>query len=162
MKIRFAKVEDLARITEIYNDAIINSTATFDMEKKTIKSRLEWFKDHDHKLAIFVAENEGNVMGWASLSLLFKKDAYSGTTEISLYVDKEYRGQGIGKALMKRIIEHANTNDQIHTIIARITGENKISIDLHQKFGFEFVGTLKEVGYKFERYVDVHLYQFLS
>jgi len=160
MEIRRAKIEDLGRITDIYNNAIINTTATFDIETKSVDSRRDWFNSHGEKLPIFVAEAD-EVMGWVSLSKLFDKGAYAGTVEISIYIDQQYRGKGVGNALMERIVFHAKDNDKIHTVIARITGENKVSVHLHQKFGFEFVGTLKEVGYKFSRYIDVHLYQLL-
>ncbi|OCL26389.1 GCN5 family acetyltransferase [Orenia metallireducens] len=160
MKIRRAEIKDLGRITEIYNDAILNTTATFDIEIKTVDSRREWFDCHNEKLPIYVAEKD-EVMGWVSLSKLFNKGAYAATVEISIYVDKKYRNRGVANALMKKIVSHAIENEEIHTVIARITGENKTSIHLHQKFGFEFAGTLKEVGYKFDRYIDVHLYQLL-
>ena len=158
LKIRYAILDDLKGITKIYNEAIKNTVATFDTEEKTIDAQKGWFKGHGPKNPIIVAEENGIIVGWAALSKYSSRCAYSNTAEISLYVKLEYQGIGIGKKLMKSIIKEGEKAG-LHTIIARITEGNKISIALHKSVGFEHIGILKEVGNKFSKRLDVYLMQ---
>jgi len=160
IKIRNALENDLEAIIRIYNYAVINTTATFDTRPKTVKSQEKWFYKHSGKYPIIVAENDRGVIGWASLSRWSDRCAYDNTAEISVYVDKDNQSIGIGNMLIAEIIKIARKN-KLHVIIARIAGENEISVHLHKKYGFIYVGSLKEVGFKFNRYVDVHLMQLI-
>lgn len=159
--IRRALITDIESITYIYNQAIIQTVATFDLDPKTLEDRKLWFEAHSDQYPIFVAEVNGQVAGFISLSELFAKKAYNGTSELSIYIDEKYRKKGIGNGLMEKLLEYVQETKCCHTIISRIAGENEISIKLHKKFGFQLTGTLKEVGYKFNRYIDVHFYQWL-
>jgi phosphinothricin acetyltransferase len=158
MIIRKATLGDLEGITEIYNEAIKKTVATFDTETKKIKEQKEWFESHGQRYPIIVAEEDNRIIGWSALSKYSTRCAYSGTVELSLYVKEEYQRKGIGKSLMKRIIEEGKKSS-LHIILARITDGNKTSIHLHEILGFEHVGILKEVGYKFDKYLDVYLMQ---
>ncbi len=160
MIIRRAERADLEAITQIYNQAILNTVATFDTEPKTVDSRLDWFNKHDKRYPILVALSDNVVVGWVSLSVWSDKCAYNKTAELSIYIEEQQRGRGIGKKLMNSIIEHANNID-CHTIISRIAGESEASIHLHEKYEFQLIGTMKEVGYKFGRFIDVHMYQLM-
>jgi phosphinothricin acetyltransferase len=154
--IRIAKIQDLNQVTEIYNYAILETNATFDTEPKTIDDQKNWFKKHGKKNPIIVAEQDGKIVGWASLSKYDKKPAYSDTAELSLYIRPENQKKGIGKKLMKRIIKEGEKAG-LHAIIARITDGNKVSIHLHEMFGFKHVGILREVGFKFGKRLDVYI-----
>ncbi|HEY95321.1 MAG TPA: N-acetyltransferase [Dehalococcoidia bacterium] len=156
--IRPAKPDDLAAITDIYNEAILTTDATFDTEIKTIESQKEWFDSHDSRNPILVVESNEKVVGWASLSKWSDRCAYSDTAEISLYVKDGYRGQGVGRQLIERILR-AGEEAGLHTIISRIVVGNDESIHLHKIFGFEHIGVMKEVGIKFGRLLDVVLMQ---
>ncbi len=156
--IRPAKPDDLTAITEIYNEAILTTDATFDTETKTVESQKEWFESHDSRNPIIVAEIDKKIIGWASLSKWSDRCAYSDTAEISVYIKDGYRGQGIGKQLIERIIQ-AGEEVGIHTIISRITAGNEESIHLHEIFGFEHIGVMKEVGKKGGRILDVVMMQ---
>ena len=158
MIIRKAKSSDLKDITEIYNDAVKNTVATFDLKPKTVDEQRIWFKEHGSKNPILVAEQDGVIVGWVSLSKYDDKLAYSDTVELSLYVKEGFQGQGIGKKLMEKIIEEGKKAG-VHVILVRITDGNKISTHLHEKFGFKHVGVLKQVGFKFGRYLDVYIMQ---
>ena len=158
MIIRKAKLSDLQEITDIYNDAIKNTVATFDTKIKSLEEQKEWFNSHGKRYPIIVAEKDKVIVGWSALSKYSTRCAYSDTVELSLYIKEEFQGKGIGKSLMKRIIEEGKKVG-LHVILARITDGNKISIHLHEMFGFEHVGILKEVGYKFDRCLDVYLMQ---
>lgn len=160
LTVRKATLDDLGQITEIYNDAIQKTTATFDTESKTKEEQEKWFTNHDASHPVLIAEQDGIISGWASLSQWSDRCAYCDTAEISLYVKEEYRGKGIGKQLMKAIIQEGKTAG-LHTVIARIAGSNKISADLCKSFGFQYIGTMREVGKKFGQLLDVHLMQLI-
>ena len=105
IKIRNATINDLKSITEIYNEAIIKTIATFDTKTKSLDEQKIWFNNHESKYPILVAECNRLVLGFASLSKYSTKCAYSDTAEISLYVKEEHQDQGIGKKLMESIIK---------------------------------------------------------
>jgi phosphinothricin acetyltransferase len=156
--IRPAKVEDLDRITQIYNEAVQTTVATFDTEPKTIEEQRVWFQNHGPKYPILVAELDGVTSGWASLSKWSDRRAYSDTAEISLYVKEEFRGRGVGRKLLEAIVGEGEKAG-LHTVIARIAGGNRVSIHLHEALGFKPIGIMKEVGRKFGKLIDVHLMQ---
>ena len=156
--IRKAKIDDLKDIINIYNEAIQKTVATFDTELKTLEQKKIWFIEHGKNNPIIVAEKEGIIFGWAALSKYSTRCAYSNTAEISLYVREEYQGKGIGRKLMDEIIQEGEKTN-IHTVLARITEGNEVSVNLHKSVGFAHIGTMKEVGQKFGRLLDVHLMQ---
>jgi L-amino acid N-acyltransferase len=158
LMIRPATEKDVPAITEIYNDAILNSVATFDTELKTVEDRLQWLNNHDTMHPVIVAESDGKVLGWASLSRWSERAAYDTTAEASLYVHKDYRNQGVGKRLLEMLTLEGKTVG-LHSLIARITEGNEKSFYLVELFGFEDVGTLKEIGKKFGNYLDVRIMQ---
>ncbi|MDP2920458.1 MAG: N-acetyltransferase family protein [Dehalococcoidia bacterium] len=156
--IRKAQPEDIPAITEIYNEAILTTDATFDTQVKTTAEQKAWFDDHGEKNPILVAVVDGSVQGWASLSKWSTRCAYTNTAEISVYVKQEYRGRDIGKRLMNEILARGERLG-LHTVLSRITSGNAISIRLHEKLGFEHIGVMKEVGVKFDKLLDVVMMQ---
>lgn len=158
LKIRRARVKDLPAITDIYNEAILTTDATFDTEPKTVAEQKVWFDDHGKKNPVLVAEVDGAVCGWASLSKWSTRCAYEDTAEISVYVKQEYHGRGIGKRLMRDVLI-AGENAGLHTVLSRITSENAVSIYLHEQCGFQHIGVMKEVGKKFGKTLDVCMMQ---
>ncbi len=158
LKLRSAKPEHIKFITEIYNEAILKTNATFDIETKTVEDMKEWFNNHSLKNPIIVALYNNTVVAWAALSKYDSKKAYSNTTELSLYVLEDFQGKGIGNKLIKEILNKGKKSG-VHVVLARITEGNNISIKLHEKYGFEKIGTLKEVGIKFGKLLDVHIFE---
>jgi L-amino acid N-acyltransferase YncA len=156
MKMRPARREDLPGILEIYNDAVLKTTASYDYEPRTLEHRTTWFEDRTREqYPIFVAENEARqVVGWSALNPFHTRMGYRFTAENSVYVAASERGKGIGKLLMEPLITGAKKRG-LHAIIAVIDAENEPSIRLHAHFGFEKVGLFKEVGYKFDRWLNV-------
>ena len=145
---------------EIYNEAVENTTATFDTDKRSIENQMEWFKRHKHNHPIIVGEEDGIIKGWASLSPWSDRKAYDGTVELSVYIHHNHRGKGIGKKLLEIItLEGKRVNN--HTILSRISAGNEISIHIHEQLGYRHIGIMKEVGMKFGNYIDVHLMQYL-
>jgi L-amino acid N-acyltransferase YncA len=158
--IRPASNHDQQFILEIYNDAVLNTTATFETEPRTLEKQMEWFAKHKKNHPVLVAEKENKVIGWASLSPWSDRCAYDTTVEVSVYIHKDFRGQGIGKKLLDIVtLEGKKVNN--HTVISRITQGNEISIHIHEQFGYKHVGILKEVGFKFGQFLDVHIMQLV-
>lgn len=160
LRIRKAIKEDVPAIMEIYNEAIVNTTATFDTEVKSLENRLQWFTDRDDNFPIFVAQKGGLIVGYIALNKWSERKAYDVTAEISLYILPDYRNAGIGKQLIEVVLAEAE-NSELVSIIARITEGNEHSIYLHTKNGFNVVGVLKSVGIKFDRLLDVTMLQKL-
>jgi L-amino acid N-acyltransferase len=158
--IRDAVLEDLPSMLEIYNDAVRNLTATFDLEEHSLEQRKVWFEKHGGKFPLIVAILEEEVVGYCCLSSYRDKPAYARSTELSIYISNNHRGKGIGTLLMKEIIERAKQLDY-HTMIGGITSGNVASVKLHEKFSFSFVGRFQEVGFKFGEWQHVDFYQLL-
>jgi L-amino acid N-acyltransferase YncA len=155
-----ATLEHLEQITNIYNEAVLNSIATFDTEPKSVEEQRLWFNEHGGKYPILVAEENNTIVGWASLSRWSGRCAYADTAEISIYIKDDYRGRGIGTGLLKKILEQGK-NEGLHTVLARIADGSEGSIQLHKKAGFEYIGVMKEVGKKFGKLLDVHMMQLI-
>lgn len=149
---------DLEAITEVYNEAILNSTATFDTEPKTMAQQKVWFELHSPRLPLLVAEMEGKVIAWASLSPWSDRCAYSDTAEASIYVHRDYRRGGTGRELLRTLLA-AGKDAGLHTVIGRIAAGNEGSLKLVKSLGFDHIGTMRQVGFKFGKRLDVHLVQ---
>lgn len=160
VRIRKAHVADLQAITEIYNEAIRTTTATFDTEQKSIDERRAWFDSHDQRHPILVAEQSGHVIGWACITEWSNRPAYDATAETSFYVAEQHRGKGVGRRLKHAVIEEARRL-KVHTLLARVAEGSDASLHLNKSYGFEHVGTMKEVGRKFGKLLDVHLLQII-
>jgi len=158
IKIRKAALEDIDGITKIYNEAILKTAATFDTEPKTIEEQKEWFISHGSKNSILVVEKNDIIVGWAALSIWSDRCAYSDTAEISLYIKEEHQNKGLGRRLLEAIVQEGQKAN-LHTVIARITEGNEVSVHLHESVGFFHIGVMKEVGYKFDKRLDVYLMQ---
>lgn len=158
--IRMATEADVPAIREIYNYEVLHGTATFDIEPKSKEDRLQWFRETQHPHAVIVADDGGDVAGWGCLRPFRAKAAYRFTTENSVYIHHDRRGQGIGKLILPRLVELGRENG-FHSIIAGIAEGNAVSMHLHEAFGFAPIGTEREVGYKFERWLDVTWLQLM-
>jgi L-amino acid N-acyltransferase YncA len=154
--IRKATRDDVPAILEIYNDAVLNTTASADYEPRSLESRYEWFEEHERDgFPIFVAVNDASeVVGWSSLSRYKERYGYRFSTESSIYIHPLWRGRGIGKLLMPPLIDAARERG-LHALLAGISGDNDASLNLHAQFGFEKVAHFKETIYKFGQWLDV-------
>ena len=154
--IRRAVRADCSGILDIYNDAVLKTTATYDYEPRPLEHRLAWFEDHQRTgHAIFVAESaDGRIVGWSALNRYHDRMGFRFTAENSIYVAEGARGQGLGARLLDPLIPAA-AEISIRAILAAIDAQNTASIQLHARFGFEQVGLFKRVGFKFDRWLDV-------
>lgn len=162
MHIRKAVLQDVEELLAIYNDEVLHGVATLDLTPKTLDEWRLWFCQHNtshHPL--LVAEHQGQVAGYACLSPYRSKEAYRSTVELSVYVGRQNRRQGVATSLMEAILQKARQDDGIHTVVSVITHGNKVSRHLHEKYGFIFCGQIREVGMKQGRYLDIDNYQLM-
>jgi len=161
IRIRTATENDLPRLLEIYNDIIKNTTAVYDYEPHTIEMRKQWWETKQSQgFPVFVAEEEGHISGFSSIGPFRAWAAYKFSVENSVYVASDARGKGIGKLLIPPLLD-ASKKLGMHTVIAGIDATNEASIKLHKRFGFEEVAHFKQVGWKFERWLDLKFLQAL-
>ena len=162
VNIRPAEPRDAAAIADVYNQAVLHSTETFDTEPVTVGSRVAWLEEHSspHHPVLVAETPEGQVVGWASLSAWSDRCAYAATVEASTYVDEAFRGQGMGTALSRAVLD-AGAEAGVHAVLARICTENEASIAMSKRLGFTEVGILYEVGCKFGRMLDVAILEKL-
>jgi L-amino acid N-acyltransferase YncA len=158
--IRPAQAADLVSINDIYNYYVHRSTCTYQETAEPIESRHEWFRRHGPAHPMTVAEIDGEVVGWGALSPFHSRSAYRSTVENSVYVAHEHRRRGIGDALLGDLITRARSIGH-HTIIAGIDALQEGSVAIHARHGFVQVAHLKEVGYKFGRWLDLVYMQLI-
>ncbi|MEP7111408.1 MAG: N-acetyltransferase family protein [Ferruginibacter sp.] len=161
MSIRHADENDLPAMLAIYNDIILNTTAVWHNEPHTLKMRQEWFAIKiEQGYPVFIAEDQGKLAGFSTIGPFRPWHGYRFTVENSVYVAAGSRGKGIAKLLMPPIIDAAREL-KLHAIVAGIEASNEASISLHTKFGFVEVAHFKEVGYKFERWLDLKFLELI-
>jgi phosphinothricin acetyltransferase len=156
--VRAATAADLPALAEIYNEAVGNSVATFDLEPQPpelFADRVASTRRGDH---VLVAEEDGRVVGLAYAATYRPRPAYDGTRETSVYLAPDARGRGLGRTLYDELLARVDA-DGIHVCLAVIAQPNAASEALHVATGFERVGTLREVGRKFDRWVDTTWWQ---
>ncbi len=151
-----------AAILEIFNEAIVNSTALYDYRPRTLDSMVQWFeaKQNGDFPVIGAVDDSDFLLGFASYGTFRAWPAYKYSVEHSVYVHKDCRGQGIGYALMQQLISTA-VEQQYHVMVGGIDIDNSSSIALHKKLGFVHVGTIQQAGFKFDRWLDLAFYQLL-
>jgi L-amino acid N-acyltransferase len=152
--IRPATESDLAAINDIYNHYVHHSTCTYQEEPEPLDDRRQWFNHHGDKHPVIVAVADRRAIGWGSLSAYHARSAYRRTVENSVYVHHQHHRRGIGSMLLQELIVRARKLGH-HAIIAGIDADQPGSVALHTKFHFEPVGHLKQVGFKFDRWLDV-------
>jgi L-amino acid N-acyltransferase YncA len=160
MDIRRATLADAEPIRQIYNLEVTGSTATLDLVPRSAEEQAAWMVAHSGVYPVVVADQGGEVVGFASLSPYRPRPGYATAVEDSIYVAAEKRGNGIGRALLGEAISMARTHG-FHSIVARVSATQQASVALHQACGFDFVGVEREIGRKFGRWIDVAILQLL-
>lgn len=158
MHIRQATEEDAAQVADIYNWYISNTTVTFETEVISVLEMRRRIKEKIETYDWIVGEYKQNIVGYAYYDSFKARTAYCQTIETTIYLTQESVGKGFGSLLYERLIESAKSHD-FRELIGLIALPNLPSTALHQKMGFEEVGVLKKVGYKFDRYIDVGIWQ---
>ncbi|MDY5973043.1 MAG: N-acetyltransferase family protein [Butyricicoccus sp.] len=160
LTIRPAALRDLEALTAIYNYEVEHGVATLDLTPRTLAERRVWLDAHNvDNHPLLVAEVDGVVVGYASLSSYRPKDAYRTTVELSVYIAPDRRGQGVASALMTELLALARRDPDTHAVVSVITSGNEASRRLHEKFGFTFCGTVPDVAFKFGRSLGIDHYR---
>ena len=155
--IRSARADDLPAVIDIYNYEVEHGVATFDTVPWTLEDRAPWFAAHaSPQHPLIVAEESGRVVGWGSLSAWSDRCAYARAAEVSVYVHQDHRGHGIGRALLADLIARGRAAG-LGVLLARIESSGGASLALHRAFGFQPIGTMRRVGEKSGRLLDVEL-----
>ncbi len=160
VSVRLARPGDAEAIRSIYNLEVTESTVTFDLVPRSLADQLAWLAEHEGVHPAVVAELDGEVVGFGSLAPYRSRPAYATTVEDSVYVRRDRRGRGCGRAILGELVRLATLHG-FHAVMARIVGGHEASIELHRACGFELVGVEREVGRKFGRWLDVVLMQRL-
>ncbi len=162
LKIRKAERRDLQALLDIYNYEVEHGVATLDLQPKDLTQWELWFDAHNvENHPLLAAEIDGHVAGYASLSDYREKEAYKSTVELSVYIAPGDRRKGVATALMEAILAEARRDERTHTVVSVITAGNEASVRLHKRFGFAFCGTIREVGMKFGRFLDIENYSLV-
>ena len=162
LKLRPCTEKQLPEILDIFNDAILNSTALYDYKTRNMSTMYSWYADKlKGKYPIIGAFDESNtLLGFSTYGKFRPRPAYKYSVEHSVYVRTDKRNQGVGKILLKEIIKKADEQDY-HCVVGGIDASNSISRELHEKEGFEFCGLIKQSGYKFGKWLDLAFYQLI-
>ncbi len=159
IEIRRAENRDIGEILDIVNYEILNSTVLYDYKERTYDQQLRWFEQKEaDAMPVIVAERNNEVVGFGTYDIFRPWAAYRFSVEHSVYVNNNSRGAGIGKLILSELIESAR-EDGYHTMIAGVDGSNGRSIEFHKRFGFKEIGTFKEVGFKFDKWLDLTFLQ---
>ena len=160
ISIRHAEERDAEAIRSIYNYEVEHETATFDLVPRSLEDQLEWQQARTGAFCVYVAELDGEVVGFGALSPYKERAAYRTSVEDSVYVRRDLGRQGIGRAMLSHLLEAAE-NGGFHAVMARITTLSEGSIALHEALGFQLVGIERQIGRKFNKWLDVALMQCL-
>jgi L-amino acid N-acyltransferase len=158
--LRPAAESDLPIINDIYNYYVLQSTCTYQEQPELLNDRQEWFHHHTDEYPVTVAECNGQVIGWSSLSPYRPRTAYRYTVENSIYIHHAWQRRGIGSLLLQDLIEKSRALGH-HAILAVIDSRQTHSIALHEKYSFQHVGHLKHVGLKFGQWLDAIFMELL-
>jgi len=159
--VRAATVDDLPAIVAIYNQAVMNTTATADVEPQTLEARRAWFDERTAQgMPILVAVFRGEVVGWGALGRYHARFGYRFTVENSVYVADDHQGHGVGGKLLAALVAAAKRGGN-HSIVAVLAGGNQASERLHARCGFVEMGRLRELVHKFDQWIDVVYMQLL-
>jgi L-amino acid N-acyltransferase len=161
LDIREAGLDDLDGMLAIYNEVLATSTAIFSEIPRTPAEQLRWFEDRRSQgWPVLVARRDEALIGYASYGPFRTWPGYRHTVENSIYLSPGARGQGIGTQLLAALLQRAQSQ-RLHAVIAGIDGDNVGSMRLHEKLGFTKVAQLREVGRKFDRWLDLVFYERL-
>lgn len=157
MLVRTMRLHDLETVNAIYNREVLESTATFDTVPMSPETRAAWFHEHQSpRTPAIVAEDDAQTLGWACLSPWSSRCAYARAAEVSVYVHHHHRGRGAGKALLAELVARASAAG-LGVLLARVVAEQTASLRLHEALGFTRIGTMRRVGEKHGRILDVEL-----
>jgi L-amino acid N-acyltransferase YncA len=158
MKIRRAKIEDAQCIIDIYNWYTINTIITFETDPVSLAEMQERIREKLQNHDWLIAEIDNEIVGYAYYGVFRARAAYRHTVESTIYLSKEYKGRGLGVPLYSALTESAK-NKGFREMLGVIALPNPESVNLHEKLGFKEAGIMKNIGFKYGRYIDVVILQ---
>lgn len=158
--LRLARPDDAEATRQIYNVEVTTSTVTFDLVPRSLEDQRRWIGERSGAHAVVVAEEGGEIVGFGSLSPWRNRPAYSTSVEDSVYVHRDRQGRGIGRTVLTELVRVGRAHG-FHAMFARIVGGHGSSVALHEALGFQVVGTEREVGRKFGKWLDVVVMELL-
>ncbi len=153
VRVRAASLDDAAALSRIYNQGIQDRVATLETEERSIEERAQWLAARDARHPVLVAESEGRVVGWASLNVFNARRAYEHVADLSLYVERDWRGRGVGRQLLAALVARA-TELGYHKLVLAAFPFNEAGMRAYGRAGFREVGTYREQGRLDGRWVD--------
>jgi L-amino acid N-acyltransferase YncA len=158
---RLATLNDISAITEVYNQGIEDRVATLETRLRTIEDMNEWLtgRSERHKV-IVITDEKDKVMGWASLNSFNSRCCYGGVADISIYIEREMRGKGLGKILLGSLEDYAKEND-FHKLVLSTFEYNELGQGLYKSKGFRTVGTYINQGILDDKFVNVTIMEKL-
>ncbi|WP_329272989.1 GNAT family N-acetyltransferase [Streptomyces sp. NBC_01451] len=154
--------DDLEALTDLYNHYVRETPTTFDIKTFTPQERRPWLlsypEDGPHRLMVAADMDSQRILGYATSGPFRAKPAYGTTVEVTVYLAPDAGGRGIGTLLYEALFE-VLAGEDVHRALAGVVPPNEASVRLHERFGFRYVGTYREVGRKFGRYWDVAWYE---
>lgn len=161
-QIKLCGEDQLSEIRAIYNEVIAHSTALYYYQPRTRDEMKDWFvsKGQNNFPVLGAFDRDETLLGFATYGPFRNWPAYQFTVEHSVYIKSDMRGKGLGEALLKAIIEHVRARN-FHVLIGGVDGSNTVSARLHEKLGFQYCGTIKHAGYKFDQWLDLAFYQLV-
>ncbi len=160
LTVRFASPDDAAAICTIYNQGIEDRVATLETERRDPDERRRWLGSRGPRYPVVVAEAAGQIVGWASLNSFNPRHCYDHVADISVYVERGWRGKGVGRILLARLIELGRSL-AFHKLVLACFPTNKAGVALYQRTGFAPVGVYREQGRLDGHWVDVLLMEHL-
>ncbi len=151
---REANFNDIDSILRIYNQGIEDRIATLEVDTKNKEYMETWFQEHEYRYKVIVAEHNGECIGWASLNKFNKRKVYDSVADLSIYIERDYRGKGVGTLLLKEIEIKAKENDFYKIVLSTFTF-NKLGQQLYRKSGYREVGVYKNQGIIDGKYIDI-------
>lgn len=159
--VRLAIESDLPAINEIYNDYVLHSTCTYQLEPETMADRLAWFREHSpEKYPVTVVEFDGQIIGWGALSKFRPRAALAPTVEATVYIIEKMHRRGLGRMILSDLIERARRAN-FHSMIGSVSAEQSASVALQESMGFRRVAHLVEIGNKFGKWLDLLYMQLM-
>ena len=158
LDVRPARLEDAARLAEIWSHEVRAALTTTDTEPRDTAAQRAWLLEHSAAYPVVVAGAGDEIAGYAALTAYRTKPAFARTVEDSVYVDRAWRGRGVGRLLVGHLLDLATARGH-RSVIARIVADNLPSRRLHETLGFRLVGVEEEVALKRGRWLDVAIYQ---